>query len=189
MVVLHRLLAMASMRWGVLAWLIKAPPITLIRDGHVDAVVFHTVLCHVPEPERALAEAFRVLRPGGALVICDGDYSTISVALGEPDPLQDCIEAVKAAFINDLWLVRRLPALACGCRLQVVAFRSHGFLDAVEPTYMLTVVDRGADLLGQLGRIGPDLVAALKAEGRRRAAEGTFYGQIAYAHLVARKPG
>ena len=34
-------------------------------DGDFDVVVCHTVLCHVPEPERVLAEAFRVLHPGG----------------------------------------------------------------------------------------------------------------------------
>jgi hypothetical protein len=94
-----------------------------------------------------------------------------------------------AGSVHDRWLVRRLPALARLCRLDVVGFRSHGFVDAIEPTYMLTVVDRGADLLFQQGLIGTDLAAALKAEGRRRAAEGIFYGQIAYAHLVARKPG
>ena len=82
-------------------------------DGGFDVVVCHTVLCHVPEPERVLTEALRVLRPGGTLAVCDGDYATTTVALGEGDPLQDCIEAVKAGFLNDPWLVRRLPAL-CG---------------------------------------------------------------------------
>ena len=33
-------------------------------DDEFDVVVLHTTLCHVPEPERVLAEAFRVLRTG-----------------------------------------------------------------------------------------------------------------------------
>lgn len=37
LVVLHRLLAMATMRWGVLAWLVKARPVQLVKDGKVDA--------------------------------------------------------------------------------------------------------------------------------------------------------
>jgi ubiquinone/menaquinone biosynthesis C-methylase UbiE len=41
-----------------------------------DLTLFHTTLCHVPEPERALAEALRVLRPGGWLAVFDGDYAT-----------------------------------------------------------------------------------------------------------------
>ncbi|RZT75537.1 methyltransferase family protein [Pseudonocardia sediminis] len=39
-----------------------------VEDGAVDAVVFALVLCTVPEPVRALAEARRVLRRGGTLV-------------------------------------------------------------------------------------------------------------------------
>jgi hypothetical protein len=68
-----------------------------------------------------------------------------------------------AGSVHDRWLVRRLPALVRLCRLDLVGFRSHGFVDAIEPTYMLTVVDRGADLLSQQGLIGTDLAAALKA--------------------------
>lgn len=36
LVVLHRLLAIASMHWGFLPWLIKSRPITVIRDGEID---------------------------------------------------------------------------------------------------------------------------------------------------------
>jgi hypothetical protein len=53
---------------------------------------------------------------------------------------------------------------------------------------MLTIVDRGADLLRGCGRIGDETAAALKAEARRRAETGTFFGQIAYGSLIARKP-
>ena len=56
------------------------------NDTHFDAVIFHTVLCHVTEPERALAEAFRVLRPGGQLVVCDADFAKLSLALDDADP-------------------------------------------------------------------------------------------------------
>ena len=46
-----------------------------LDDGTVDAIVFHTVLCHVVAPAELLTEAMRVLRPGGTLVVCDADFS------------------------------------------------------------------------------------------------------------------
>jgi len=158
-------------------------------DGDFDMVVCHTVLCHVPEPERVLAEAFRVLRPRGTVAVCDGDYATITVALGEADPLQDCIEAVKAGFLNDPWLVRRLPALLRSAGFELHSSRSHGYLQTDQPAYMLTLVDRGADALASWGRIGPEVCASLKAEARRRAEADAFYGFIGFASFIAQKPG
>jgi SAM-dependent methyltransferase len=164
------------------------------EDGRFDVVVFDSTLSHVPGPERALGEAFRVLRPGGLLAAFDGDYATTTVALGDHDPLQACPDATMASSVTDRWLVRCLPALVAGAGFEVLAFRSHGFAETTGGTegagggYMLTVVDRGADLQRAAGRIGDDLAAALKAEARRRVAAGAFFGHIAYGSLTARKP-
>jgi hypothetical protein len=105
------------------------------------------------------------------------------------DPLQDCIEAVKAGFLNDPWLVRRLPALMRSVGFQLLGSHSHGYLQTDQPAYMLTLVDRGADALASSGRIGPELCASLKAEARRRAEAHEFYGFIGFVSFIARKPG
>ncbi len=42
-----------------------------IDDGRLDAATLMLVLHHVPEPERALADVARVLKPGGRLLIVD----------------------------------------------------------------------------------------------------------------------
>jgi ubiquinone/menaquinone biosynthesis C-methylase UbiE len=158
------------------------------EDETFDVVVFDSTLFHVPGPERTLAEAFRVLRPLGLLATFDGDYATTTVALGDHDPLQACVDVMMTNSVHDRWLMRRLPALVSGCGFEIVGFRSHGFVETSEGVYMLTVIDRGADILRTSGRICDDMAAALKAEARRRVKEGTFFGHIAYVSLSARKP-
>jgi ubiquinone/menaquinone biosynthesis C-methylase UbiE len=156
--------------------------------GTFDVVIFHTTLCHVPGPEHVLAEAHRVLRPGGWVAVFDGDYATLTLAIGDIDPLQACADAVKETLVHDRWFVRRLSGLIRAGGFEPGAFRSFGYVQTPEPTYLLTIVDRGADALANAGRIGPDLAAALKVEARYRVEDGRFFGHIAFASLIARKP-
>ncbi len=159
------------------------------EDQAFDSVVYHTTLCHVPGPERALAEGFRVLRPGGWLAAFDGDYATTTVAAGDSDPLQVCVDAAIAALCHDRWLVRRLPMLVRSAGFDIMSVRSHGYVETSEPAYMLTLIDRGADILVSSGRIGAESAAALKAEARRRAQSHEFFGHIAYFSLIGRRLG
>jgi ubiquinone/menaquinone biosynthesis C-methylase UbiE len=155
-------------------------------DDSFDVVVFDSTLSHVPEPERALAEARRVLRTNGVLATFDGDYATTTVALGDHDPLQACVAATMAQSVHDRWLMRRLAHLVRECGFETISFRSHGFVET-GGGYMQTVIERGADFLAAAGQISAEAAAALKAEARHRLEVGTFYGHIAYVSLTARK--
>jgi SAM-dependent methyltransferase len=159
-----------------------------LPDATFDAVVLHRVLSHVPGPEEVLAEAFRVLRPGGRLAVFDGDYATITLATGDVDPLETCVAAFRPAYITDPWVVRRLPALVRAAGFAPGRLRSHGYVQVDDPDYMLSIADRGADTLAAAGTIGRELADALKTEARRRVAAHAFFGHVAYASLTARKP-
>jgi SAM-dependent methyltransferase len=160
------------------------------EDGSFDAVVFHTTLCHVPEPEAMLREAVRVLRGAGCLAIFDGDYATATLAIGPGDPLEACADAFRANFVHDPWLARRLPSLVRAAGLRLERLRSFGYVEALEPGFMLpSWVDLGAEALAAAGQIGAEGAAGLKAEARRRIAEGRYFGHIGYLSVVACKPG
>jgi ubiquinone/menaquinone biosynthesis C-methylase UbiE len=154
-------------------------------DGAFDAVVFHTVLSHIPDAAGALAEAARVTDAGGALAVFDGDYATTTVALGDHDALQVCVDAAVAALVHDPYLVRRLGTLVRAAGWEVARLRSHGYVANEDPGYILTLIDRGADTLVAAGELGEAVAEALKAEARRRVTAGEFFGHIAYASLIA----
>ena len=61
-----------------------------LPDEAFDLAVAVTVLCHVPGREQVLRELCRVVRPGGQVLIMDGDYA--SNQLAHPDrPLTERI--------------------------------------------------------------------------------------------------
>jgi arsenite methyltransferase len=161
---------------------------TGLPDSDFDIVVFHTTLCHIPGPDEALAEAFRVLKPGGLVAVFDGDYATMTGALGPDDPLQACIENAAANLIHDRWLCRTLPQRLRKAGFEIVRRDAHPYLAQGDAAYFFTLVSRGADFMSNDGLISVKGAAMLKAEAQERINSETFFGFISFISVIARRP-
>jgi len=153
-----------------------------------DLVLAHTVYSHLAEPDAAIAEAMRVLRPGGRLVVFDGDYASLTVARGDADPLQAALELVKRHMIHGPYVMRSLPRRLDAVGFAVERSEPFAYLGGERPDYFLTLFARGLAAAGAAGEIGPDFAAGVLAEARRRVAAGTFFAAVLFMSVVARKP-
>lgn len=153
-------------------------------DDSFDVVVFHTVLCHLPNPDAAIAEAVRVVRSGGQVAVFDGDYCSTSLSSSPDDPLAPCAHEYMAANCHDLWFMRRCPSRLRDAGLEIVSSLLHGFTD---PDYFLPFAERAVDLHHALGHATDEEARALRDEVARRYQAGEFYGHMLYASHIGQK--
>jgi arsenite methyltransferase len=156
-------------------------------DASFDLVIAHTVYSHLTDPQAALTEARRVLRPGGLLVIFDGDFATATVALFDGDALQAAVDAVLRHMVHAPYIMRRLPALVTAAGFSVQSVEPHGYVQTTRPDYLLTLLSRGTHAAARAGEIGQELTDGFDREAHRRVANNTFYGAVLFLSLVARK--
>jgi SAM-dependent methyltransferase len=158
-----------------------------IEDASADVAILHTVLSHVTEPAALVAEAARILRPGGVLVICDADFSKASMGAVPGDPLGSCAEAFVSGAVTDPWLTGKLKPIVVDAGLSVTRF---SILNRVVTEGMggMVWVRMSASRLVSEGVIGQPLADALEAEYMRRAEAGTLYGFLPFVTLIASKP-
>jgi ubiquinone/menaquinone biosynthesis C-methylase UbiE len=83
-----------------------------------DCVVFSLCLCTIPDPERAIQEALRVVRPGGRLVFLEHIRSNLPPVAA----LQWLLSLVTVPLQQDHW-DRRTPELVRACGVHVTSER------------------------------------------------------------------
>jgi len=55
------------------------------HDGQYDLVLAHTVISHVADPAAFLREAVRLAKPGGKIILHDGDYASYTFDTNTPE--------------------------------------------------------------------------------------------------------
>jgi ubiquinone/menaquinone biosynthesis C-methylase UbiE len=155
-----------------------------------DAVYSERVFMHLVEPDAAMAESFRVLRPGGRLVIVDVDHVCAAVDADDLD-LSDLLVAAAAREITNPASGRRLRSQMLGA----------GFSEVIVEPIPRTITDGAQARAGAPRPLGPrldDLVGAgvitrdradaYIADQQRREAEGRYFAVHMFYLATAVKP-
>ena len=74
-----------------------------VADASVDVILSNCVLNLSPEKERVLAEVFRVLKPGGRVVVSDlvSDHAIPEVVSGSLDAVAGCLPTPRSRYLDE----------------------------------------------------------------------------------------
>jgi SAM-dependent methyltransferase len=158
------------------------------RAASFDTVVAHTLVSHVRDPLAVLAEAARVVRPGGYVAVFDGDYASLTFGCSDPR-LGEAVEpALQATIMSSPRVMREIPRLLPKAGLRLIATQAHVYAEAGSSTFMLNLAETYAPLTAaSTGQLSAAHVDAWLADQRRSASDGTFFAACNYYAYVARR--
>jgi arsenite methyltransferase len=170
--------------------LLQAEAIPLpLEDASMDRALSVQVFEYIRDVPAALAEVYRVLRPGGRVVLWDIDWTTLSWHAGDAERMARMTQAWDRHLVH--------PALP---QTLAPALRAAGFADVhcAAHVFCTTAVDPEsfggnlpkilASYLRGLDDIAEDDVAAWEADLRELDARGAYYFALTQCCFSATRP-
>jgi ubiquinone/menaquinone biosynthesis C-methylase UbiE len=154
----------------------------LVGDAHnlpfdvssFDRYRAHRVYMHLEDPRRALEEAVRVVAPGGAVVISEPDWGTLTIDADDDEVTRAILRAIQES-IRHPWIGRTLPRL----------FREAGLSEvqtapefAPFPSYAVAhefLIGSAIEEVKRLRRLPEPRVLAWAEQLQARDAAGSFF--------------
>ncbi len=157
-------------------------------DSEFDVVTMHTLISHVEDPGGVLADARRVLRPGGTLAIFDGDYASLTFAHPDPVTAVTVEEKLKQVMVANPRVMRDLPRLLQEARLDLVAAEGAVYADIGTGRFWANAAEAYGALLARSGLLPLEVVEGWRADQAEALARTAFFGASVYYTYLARRP-
>jgi 2-polyprenyl-3-methyl-5-hydroxy-6-metoxy-1,4-benzoquinol methylase len=81
------------------------------HKGQYDLVLAHTVISHVANPAALVREAIRLARPGGQIILHDGDYASMIFNTNTSELDRQMPELILQAVVANRYVMREIPRL------------------------------------------------------------------------------
>lgn len=155
--------------------------------GRFALVIAHTLLSHVSDPGLVLEQAHRVLKPGGKLVVFDGDYVSLTYRYDDAEAGRRMDWALAQATFNNPLLIRNLASLLAEKRFTLDQTLADAVSEIGTGSYFRSMAETYAPLIASAGLATRDEVEAWLDAQTRAIDGGTFFASCTYYSFIAHR--
>jgi ubiquinone/menaquinone biosynthesis C-methylase UbiE len=160
----------------------------LVGDAHsldfpaetFDVVIAHTLISHVTDPMTVLSEMARVVRPGGTVVILDGDYASLTYAFPDHSFGHQMDAALATASFNNPRIMRDLPRLLPQVGLRPAQAWGDAVVEIGTSSYFKSFAETYAPYVKRAGLLPAQAVDVWLNEQLQAMEAGTFFAACNY---------
>lgn len=158
-------------------------------ENSFDAVRSERLFMHLTDPQAVFAEALRVARPGGRVVIIDTDWGSLSTHTGMDDLERRLVSFRAETFLPNGYSGRNLFGMFNQQGLEAIEVESHTFVTTDLPLWQLLVQDEQVVAAAQQqGVISAADVQRWQQALSQAAAEKQFFASVHFFLVAATVP-
>jgi SAM-dependent methyltransferase len=161
-------------------------------DASFDLACAVTVLSHVPTRAQVLQELARVTKPGGRVLIVDGDFAANQLEHPDRELTARIIEAWRGNVVDDPYLTRRLGPLLDAAGLQARSANGHVHVEAgrVDPgtSFILPWTAFAAQQAVMAGAVTESQAAAWVNAARDLNERNLLFGSVTFISIICDRP-
>ncbi|MBM4181350.1 MAG: methyltransferase domain-containing protein [Betaproteobacteria bacterium] len=152
-----------------------------------DLVIAHTMISHVTDPALVLGEMASVARPGGAVVIFDGDYASLTYAYPDHGFGHQMDVALATATFNNPRIMRDIPRFLPRFGLRLASAWGDAVVEIGDGDYFKSFAETYAPYVKRAGVLPAQAVDVWLKEQEMAMAHGTFFAACNYYTYIARR--
>jgi len=158
-----------------------------LRAGQFDIVIAHTLISHVTEPLAVLPAMARLVRPGGTVVVFDGDYASLTYAFPDHGFGHRMDVALASATFNNPRIMRDLPRLLPELGLRLGRAWGEAVVEVGTASYFKSFAETYVPYVKKAGLLPEQAIEAWHREQRQAMEKGTFFAACNYYTYLAHR--
>lgn len=152
-----------------------------------DAVIAHTLISHVTEPLAVLGEMARLVRPGGTIVVFDGDYASLTYAYPDHGFGHRMDVALANSTFNNPRIMRDLSRLLPELGLKLETAWGEAVVEIGSASFFKSFADTYVPYVKKAGLLPTQAIEAWHNEQHLGMENGTFFAACNYYTYLARR--